>query len=114
MRSSDVSSDVCSSDLHATVNPKQQGTKFGAVHQLTVAPGQTGTIELVLSALPRAQPLIHHEQIFSRRLSEANAFFSGLLPEATAQKSVGTGKRVSVSVDLGGRRIIKQTKTQIT
>lgn len=70
---------------HATVNPKQQGTKFGAVHQLTVAPGQTGTIELVLSALPRAQPFIHHEQIFSRRLSEANAFFSGLLPEATAE-----------------------------
>ncbi|MDQ3186160.1 MAG: glucosidase, partial [Pseudomonadota bacterium] len=56
-----------------------------AIHQLTVAPGQTGAIELVLSAMPRAQPFIHHEQVFSQRLSEADAFFSGLLPEATAE-----------------------------
>ncbi len=34
------------------VNPAQQGTKFGAVHKLTIAPGQTAAIALVLSARP--------------------------------------------------------------
>lgn len=70
---------------HTAVNPEQQGTKFGAAHQLTVAPGEAGTIKLVLSAAPRAQPFIHHEQLLAQRLSEADAFFSGLLPEASAQ-----------------------------
>ncbi|SCY47309.1 hypothetical protein SAMN05216420_10717 [Nitrosospira sp. Nl5] len=69
----------------AAVNPDLQGTKFGAAHQLTVASGQTGTIELVLSATPLAQPFIHHEQVFAQRLSEADAFFLGLLPEAAAE-----------------------------
>ncbi|MDN5836208.1 MAG: glucosidase, partial [Nitrosospira sp.] len=70
---------------HAAVNPEQRGTKFGAVHELTVAPGQSGAIELVLSSLPLPQPFIHHERVFDRRRSEADAFFKGLLPEATAQ-----------------------------
>jgi hypothetical protein len=69
----------------AAVNPAQRGTKCGAVHKLTIAPGQTGTIELVLSAAPQPQPFIRHEQVFTLRHSEADAFFKGLLPEATAQ-----------------------------
>ena len=67
------------------VNPAQQGTKLGAVHKLTVAPGQMGMIELVLSAAPRSQPFIHHEEVFSLRRSEADAFFKRLLPDATVQ-----------------------------
>ncbi|WON72971.1 MGH1-like glycoside hydrolase domain-containing protein [Nitrosospira sp. Is2] len=67
------------------VNPQQQGTKFGAVHKLTVAPGQTAAITLVLSALPKSEPFAFHEEILAQRLSEANAFFTSLLPEATAQ-----------------------------
>ena len=43
---------------HAAVNPAQQGTKFGAVHKLTIAPGQTGTVDLVLSRVP-LPPTIH-------------------------------------------------------
>ncbi|MEO6564356.1 MAG: glucosidase [Nitrosospira sp.] len=72
-------------DEHAAVNPEQQGTKFGAVHKLKVAPGQTGTIDLVLSRVRCSQPFIHHEEIFALRRSEADAFFKGLLPEASAQ-----------------------------
>ncbi|KIO50224.1 glucosidase [Nitrosospira sp. NpAV] len=70
---------------HAAVNPQQHGTKFGAVHQFRVAPGQAGTIDLVLSRVRRSQPFIHHEDIFELRRSEADAFFKGLLPEASLQ-----------------------------
>ncbi|MDE2365843.1 MAG: glucosidase, partial [Betaproteobacteria bacterium] len=70
---------------HGAVNPAQQGTKFGAVHKLTVAPGQAGTIDLVLSARPLHPPFISHEQIFVQRRIEADAFFKTLLPEAAAQ-----------------------------
>lgn len=66
-------------------NPQQQGTKFGAVYKLTVAPGQSAAIELVLSAEALSEPFIFHEEIFAQRLTEANAFFMSLLPEATAQ-----------------------------
>ena len=67
------------------VNPQQRGTKFGAVHKLTVPPGQTSAIALVLSARPKPEPFNSHAQILSQRLAEANAFFTSLLPEATAQ-----------------------------
>jgi hypothetical protein len=67
------------------VNPRQQGSKFGAAHKLTVAPGQSATIELVLCAEPKSEPFASHEKILAQRLTEANAFFMSLLPEATAQ-----------------------------
>ncbi len=70
---------------HGAVNPEQQGTKFGAAHKLRVAPGQTGTIDLVLSRVRCPQPFIHHEEIFALRRSEADVFFKGLLPEASAE-----------------------------
>ncbi|SCY01607.1 glucosidase [Nitrosospira sp. Nsp13] len=70
---------------HAAVNPEQRGTKFGAVHKLKVAPGQAGTIDLVLSRIHRPQPFIHHESILALRRSEADSFFRGLLPEASIQ-----------------------------
>lgn len=70
---------------HAAVNPEQKGTKFGAVHKLRVAPGQAGTIDLVLSRIHRPQPFVHHESILALRRSEADSFFRGLLPEASIQ-----------------------------
>ena len=67
------------------MNPQQRGTKFGAVHKLTVPPGQTAAIALVLSARPKPEPFNSHAEILTQRLAEANAFFTSLLPEATAQ-----------------------------
>jgi hypothetical protein len=72
-------------DELTAVNPAQQGTKFGAVHKLTIAPGKTETIDLVLSAAARPQPFVCQDEIFSRRRAEADAFFATLLPEAAAQ-----------------------------
>src|SRR5690606_23405274 len=45
------------------VNPARRGTKFGAVHELTVDPGQSGMIDLVLSVAPRTEAFDRHEQI---------------------------------------------------
>jgi len=70
---------------HTAVNPALQGTKFGAAHKLSMAPGQTATIELILSDVPLPQPFIRHEEVFSLRCSEADVFFKGLLPKATSQ-----------------------------
>ncbi|MEO6825032.1 MAG: glucosidase [Nitrosospira sp.] len=70
---------------HTAVNPALQGTKFGAAHKLSMAPGQTATIELILSDVPLSQPFIRHEEVFSLRRSEADVFFKGLLPKATSQ-----------------------------
>lgn len=67
------------------VNPAQQGTKFGAAHKLTLGPGQTGTIDLVLSVAPRPQTFDLHEQTLIQRRAEADAFFSVLQPEATTE-----------------------------
>jgi hypothetical protein len=67
------------------VNPQKRGTKFGAVHKLTVPAGQTAAIALVLSARPKPEPFNSHAQILTQRLAEANAFFTSLLPDAPAQ-----------------------------
>jgi hypothetical protein len=69
----------------SAVNPMQRGTKFAAVHKLTVAPGETYAIDLVLTASPQAQPFSNHDQVFSQRRAEADTFFNTLLPEASRQ-----------------------------
>ncbi|SEK41759.1 MGH1-like glycoside hydrolase domain-containing protein [Nitrosovibrio tenuis] len=69
----------------SAVNPLQQGTKFAAVHKLVVAPGQTHAIDLILSAQPKTQPFISHDQVFTQRRAEADAFFRTLLPHASAE-----------------------------
>jgi hypothetical protein len=66
------------------VNPLQQGTKFCAAHQLTVAPGQCGMIELVLSAAPLAQPFAQ-QTVFAQRRAEADTFFKALLPKTSVE-----------------------------
>ncbi|MGB7988813.1 MAG: glucosidase [Candidatus Methylophosphatis roskildensis] len=67
------------------VNPAREGTKFAALHVLTVEPGQTATIGLTLSSEPLAQAFDRREVIFAKRESEAAVFYDELLPEASAQ-----------------------------
>jgi hypothetical protein len=69
----------------AAVNPATHSTKFTGCHVLTVAPGQSTTIDLTLSAHPIASPFSKREGIFSARVSEANVFYDALLPEATPE-----------------------------
>ena len=67
------------------VNPGLQGTKFGALHKLTVAAGQTAVVDLVLSAKPLTQPFAQMERLLSQRQSEATVFYDEILSDASAQ-----------------------------
>src|SRR3546814_11000673 len=113
MRISDWSSDVCSSDLDLD-NFKQINDSFGH------AAGD-GVIAHFAAMLAEAAPA---SAIVGRIGGEE---FAVLLPDAllsdgrlyaeavrTDLKSVGSGKSVSVRVDLGGRRIIKTKQTENT
>src|SRR3546814_16063178 len=104
MRISDWSSDVCSSDL-------------------AVPPGRTatGTVDRVMiRATGDSWVQVRDAQgaaLFTRVLREGDVYRvpeqSGLrlaTGNAGDRKSVVSGKRVSVRVDLGGRRIIKKKK----
>src|SRR3546814_13933216 len=87
MRISDWSSDVCSSDLrHAAL-------RHTIKHCIPPA---------VKSAQICGVAHIRRVAGFQRRRME------GKVQDTEARKSVGSGKSVSVRVDLGGRRIIKK------
>jgi hypothetical protein len=67
------------------VNPARTGTKFGALHTVTVDPGQTATIGLTLSREPLAAAFDRRETIFATRESEAAVFYDDLLPDANTE-----------------------------
>src|SRR3546814_18484776 len=99
MRISDWSSDVCSSDLRA---PEQRLVGQHLVHAV-----QEHDCEYLvgLSNQFKTQVVPH-----GSRSAEARSDFEGPSLQQD-RKSVVKGKRVSVRVDLGGRRINKkQTK----
>ena len=61
------------------------GTKFASWHPLTVPPGQSTHLDLVLSERPLAQPFARSETVFVARREEADAFYADVLPEANAE-----------------------------
>ncbi len=67
------------------VNPDEFGTKFGAHHVLTVAPGESSAIGFALSARPLTAPFDKREVLLARRQSEASIFYDELLPDASAE-----------------------------
>ncbi len=71
--------------VQEAVNPAGEGTKFAAWHQVTVAPGQQATLNLVLSARPLENPFARSQVIFSQRHSEADVFYDELLPDASPE-----------------------------
>src|SRR3546814_16100560 len=105
MRISDWSSDVCSSDLDR-----------GGFHRLVAAITQRHlTLGIRLKERSRArmaigrQPFEDLVTVIERGRHEIGGFIAGKA-EHEDRKSVGSGKSVSVSVDIGGRRIIKKKK----
>src|SRR3546814_14934656 len=99
MRNSDWSSDVCSSDLIGAL------IAFGGyLAWRHIDQGNRGEqAEALVAALDKAntsQPKAATEAL-DRIIAEDNG----------DRKSVVSGKRVSVRVDLGGRRIIKKKNT---
>ena len=69
----------------AAVNPDRTGSKFAAWHICAVEAGGSARLELVLSAEPLLAPFSRSAVVFSKRRSEADAFFDQLLPEAGAE-----------------------------
>ncbi|MFM9882628.1 MAG: MGH1-like glycoside hydrolase domain-containing protein, partial [Burkholderiales bacterium] len=69
----------------SAINPDEVGTKFGAHHVLTAAPGESSAIGFALSARPLAAPFEKREVLLSRRQSEASVFYDELLPDASAE-----------------------------
>src|SRR3546814_18219935 len=110
MRISDWSSDVCSSDLGdhrtGTLGRLLAGLEY---HQHRATPGierrrqhlrggnQPGHMEVVAAA-------VRHRYLAA----------VGVARGGGDRKSVGSGKSVSVRVDLGGRRILKKKTHQTT
>src|SRR3546814_18478456 len=108
MRISDWISDVCSSDLVAAKSFCHQSTSCTAGSTRTVSPARQESMPIVVPrSTPSAKatkPMTKPQQSTTSRSSQS--------PQR-ARKSVVSGKRVSVRVDLRGRSIIKK-KNQIT
>lgn len=67
------------------VNPERRGSKFAAAWQLGAAPGETLRLELVLSEHPLDEPFADHAATFDHGREEAARFYTGLLPNASAE-----------------------------
>src|SRR3546814_18233555 len=109
MRISDWSSDVCSSDLHSYAVAQKIGVKtiicppaagVASAFGLLVAPARADRSRTV-----RVRPA-------SDSLQTLESAYADLEQQArdSDRESVVLGTRVSVRVDLGGRRIIKKKK----
>src|SRR3546814_16340509 len=114
MRISDWSSDVCSSDLLAT--RLQEGLSMAhhaevdfALLDVNLAGEKSFPIADVLTG--RGIPFAFVTG-YGRRGVESRYAPVPVVPKPD-RKSVGSGKSVSVRVDLGGRRIIKKKKNNI-
>src|SRR3546814_14538430 len=97
MRISDWSSDVCSSDLPA----RPSAEPAGGLRQLRSGPGRRSGA---------ADPQYHGSGVVSGGLPDP--IVAAQVGRGRDRKSVVEGKRVSVRVDLGGRRIIKKKKDE--
>jgi hypothetical protein len=62
----------------AAVNPARAGTKSGAHYQFMVPPGGSVNIRLRLTWEPNTQPFADFDEIFARRLAEADEFYANL------------------------------------
>jgi hypothetical protein len=69
----------------AAANPGAVGSKAAAWHRMILPPGQTVSLDLVLSARPLADPFARTEVVLASRQADASAFFHDLLPEAAPE-----------------------------
>src|SRR3546814_18056884 len=113
MRISDWSSDVCSSDLAEWKSPSAVDPSPHHAAAIRVSP---------LAALAMAQPtacgycVARFPEMEKKLASLLEYMIGNCLPcnrsaRLEDRKSVEKGKSVSVRLDLGGRRIIKQKKS---
>jgi hypothetical protein len=71
---------IVDGDLSA-VNPRQEGSKVGIWHELTIPAGACQVIRLRLSKAKQLAPFEDFEEVFAARITEADQFYAGL-PQA--------------------------------
>lgn len=59
-------------------NPRQEGTKAGALYPWQLEPGQTETISLRLSKTPQKTPFADKDATFAKRIEEADQFYAAI------------------------------------
>src|SRR3546814_19255002 len=113
MRISDLSSDVCSSDLHAAGACNRNRRTTTDVRSANRGPSPIGRPHVSGRTRARVDPATEHYAN-----GEPGYSSNGPLSRGTScagdRTSVVEGKSVSVRVDLGGRRIIKNKMTKRT
>lgn len=70
------------------VNPELRGTKCAAWHEIACDPGETESIDLVLSSGSMPGPFASFDEVLRDRESEADAFFQDLLPGAGDEEAL--------------------------
>src|SRR3546814_11858959 len=110
MRISDWSSDVCSSDLPQPARLWALSAT-GQLLRLCACPQERTADAAQKESQPRAPVQNAYPGLGGRHIARAAPRARHL---GRGRKSVGEGKSVSVRVDLGGRRIIKQKIKNIT
>src|SRR3546814_19384951 len=124
MRMSDWSSDVCSSDLVGDLEEQAvEGVELEVVEHLV----EGGDVEVEAATIifgadfERIDILRLEDQILEARRPQDGPDAAGapgerraVAVEAAARKSVVKGKSVTVRVDIGGRRLIKNNKHPAT
>src|SRR3546814_17729759 len=100
MRISDWSSDVCSSDLHGETNPANHGDGIDLQPCRAARPGGK-------AGLHRQPDRRKDTELLADEQARRDTDGHGGEYLVQDRKSVVSGKSVSVSVNLGGRRIIK-------
>src|SRR3546814_18029584 len=105
MRISDWSSDVCSSDLSFIRIARLSRVTPALLTRMSSLPPSASTARGTSPSTSAGSDRLHGRTPASPPISAATAF------RASDRKSVVEGTSVSVSVDLGGRRMI-QKKTQ--
>src|SRR3546814_14444029 len=104
MRISDWSSDVCSSDLQC---PAPGAFEILERRTHAAAPQAAGLDLGGRDQCPQSGETIRRDQPMADQFTERGF---DLAAHPIDRKSVGSGKSVSVPVDLGGRRSIKKKK----
>ncbi len=78
------------------VNPQHEGTKAAAWYRREVAPGETWTIRLRLTAQPASSPFTDFDGLFAQRRREADEFYAAIQP-ASASTEVKAVQRQALA-----------------
>ena len=69
---------------YGAVNPEQRGTKAAPLHEKTLEPKETWTLQLRLSPKEITSPFQDFDSIMQTRIEEANAFYASLQNSQTS------------------------------